>query len=94
LLVKRFLIEVPHENSKDACQRAIRVFLETGSHYMTHADWGCGDGEHKAWIVVELESKEEAMAILPPLFRHEAKIIALEKFVKEDIEDVMERHKH
>ena len=91
--MKRFLIEVPHENSKDACQRAIQVFLETGSHYMTRADWGCGDGEHKAWIIVELESKEEAMAILPPLFRHDAKIVELEKFAREDIEDVMEGHK-
>ena len=60
--MNRYLIEVPHDESREACERAIRVFLETGSHYMTHADWGCRDGEHKAWIVVELESKDEARA--------------------------------
>jgi hypothetical protein len=91
--MSRYLIEVPHENRKDACERAIRVFLETGSHYMTHADWGCMDGEHKAWIVVDLESKEEAIALLPPLFRQEAKITALRKFTQADIEGVREQHR-
>lgn len=89
----RFLIEVPHENSKDACMRAIRVFLETGSHFVSNADWGCQDDEHKAWIVVEMESKEAAIAILPPLFRHDAKIIALQKFAREDLEETIEQHK-
>ena len=89
----RYLIEVPHDDKKDACERAIRVFRETGSHYMTNADWGCHDGEHKAWIVVELESKEEARAILPPLFRHAAKITGLEKFAMDDIVEIKEQHK-
>jgi len=89
----KFLIEVPHDDKKDACERAIRVFMETGSHYMTHADWGCHDGEHKAWIVVELDNKDEARAILPPLFRKDAKIIALTKFSMEDVEQIKEQHK-
>jgi hypothetical protein len=59
---------------------------------MTHADWGCRDGEHKAWIVVELESKDEARAILPPLFRDEAKIVALNKFTMADLERIKEEH--
>ena len=53
----RFLIEVPHDNTKDACMRAVKIFHETGSHFMTNADWGCADNEHKAWFVVELDSK-------------------------------------
>jgi hypothetical protein len=88
----RFLIEVPHDDKKDACERAIRVFMQTGSHYMTHADWGCHDGEHKAWIVVDLESKDEARAILPPIYRQEAKIISLTKFSMADLEGIKEQH--
>ena len=88
----RFLIEVPHENSKEACERAVRVFMETGSHFATNADWGCHDDEHKAWIVVDLDSKEEALTILPPLFRSEAKIITLEKFAIADIDQTMAHH--
>ena len=89
----RYLIEVPHENKKEACERAVQVFMATGSHFMTNADWGCPDGEHKAWFVVDLESKEEALAILPPMFRHVAKVIALQRFSMDELDETMKRHK-
>lgn len=88
----RYLIEVPHENNKDACNQAVQAFMETGSHFMTNADWGCGDGEHKAWLVVELESKDEAKSILPPLFRENAKIIELQQFTVEGSEKTIQQH--
>jgi len=44
----RFLIEVAHDFNQLACARAVKVFLSTGPHFFTHADWGCKDGEHKA----------------------------------------------
>jgi hypothetical protein len=52
---------------------------------MTNADWGCMDGEHTAWIIVEVDSKEQARSILPPAFRSQAKIVALNKFTLEQI---------
>lgn len=81
----RFLIEVHHEAEQLACARIVQIFLSTGSHYMTHADWGCMDGEHTAWIIVEVDSKEQARSILPPAFRSQAKIVALNKFTIEQI---------
>jgi len=89
----RFLIEVPHENKKEACDRAVRLFLETGSHFMTNADWGCSDDVHKAWFIMDADSKEEARAILPLLFRQTATIIALQKFRTEDIDETTKKHK-
>ena len=56
----KFLIEVPHGADKTACDQAIQVFLQTGSHFLTHADWGCLDGEHKAWIIADVRSKDDA----------------------------------
>lgn len=88
----RFLIEVPHENKKEACERAVKVFLETGSHFMTNADWGCADNEHKAWIVVDLESKEMARSLIPPLFRDEAKIITLQQFGPDTLDETRALH--
>jgi len=43
--MRRFLIEVPHEAERVVCARVVEVFLKTGSHFLTHADWGCMDGE-------------------------------------------------
>jgi hypothetical protein len=89
----RFLIEVPHENTKEACGQAVRIFLETGSHFMTNADWGCSDNVHKAWFVVEVDSKDEARAILPPMLRRTASIIGLQRFGSlKDMEDTKGRH--
>ena len=50
------------------------------------------DGEHSAWIVVEVESKDEARSILPPAFRAQAKIVGLNKFTMEQIDSIMSRH--
>ena len=88
----RFLIEVPHEAEKVACTLAVRVLLTTGSHFLTHADFGCLDGEHKAWITVEGETKEEVRSILPPTYRSQAKIVKLNKFTLEGIEELRRQH--
>jgi hypothetical protein len=89
----RFLIEVPHEEDRLACTQAVRVFLETGSHFLKDADWGCFDGEHKAWIILELESKEDALSVVPPAFRPQAKIVKLNKFTPEDIGGMERQHR-
>ncbi|MCM3877695.1 MAG: hypothetical protein NEA02_14915 [Thermoanaerobaculia bacterium] len=88
----RFLIEVSHEANIVACARAVEVFLKSGSHFLTHADWGCRDGEHKAWIVVEVDSKDVARGILPPAFRSQAKIVQLNAFSMKEIDDILRQH--
>jgi hypothetical protein len=91
--MSRFLIEVAHEEEMLACAQAVRVLLSTGSHFLTNADWGCSDGEHKAWIIVEMDSKEEARSILPPEYRSYAKIVQLNKFTMEEIVNIIKDHR-
>lgn len=88
----RFLIEIHHEAEQLACARVVQIFLATGSHFISHADWGCMDGVHTAWIVVDVDSKEDARSILPPAFRSQAKIVALNKFTLEQIEPILRQH--
>ncbi|MEJ2708394.1 MAG: hypothetical protein P8074_12335 [Anaerolineales bacterium] len=88
----RFLIEVPHEAEEKACALAVKVFLETGSHFLSNADWGCMDGVHKAWIIVDMENKQEARYILPPAYRPAATIVQLNKFTMEEIDEILSHH--
>ena len=88
----RFLIEVPHEAEKIACARAVRLLLQTGSHYLTHADFGCRDGDHHGWIIVEVENKVEARNTLPPAYRAQARIVGLNKFSLEEIDELLKQH--
>lgn len=85
----RFLIEVAHPEEKVACLEVVKIFLQTGSHYLSHCDWGCMDGVHKAWITVDVDSKAEALRILPPLFRARATVVRLEKFSMEMVETML-----
>ena len=88
----KFLIEVPHEPEVVACTRAAKVLMESGSHFLTHADFGCHDGVHKAWIVVDVDSKDEARSMLPPVYRRKATIVELCKFTLSELDDLIKRH--
>ena len=88
----KFLIEVPHEAEVVACARAIKLLLETGSHFLTHADFGCEDGVHKGWIVVDVDSKEEARNMLPPAYRRQATVIGLCRFGIEELDELIRHH--
>ena len=88
----RFLIEVPHESNAVSCARASKVLLESGSHFLTHADFGCTDGVHKAWIIVDVDGKDEARTMLPPSYRGQASIVQLNKFGLKELDDLIRRH--
>ena len=88
----RFLIEVPHASEELACKRAIHSLLSYGSHYITHAEWGCLDGEHKAWLMVDVDCRDDARHIVPPAFRDETKVTQLSRFSLRDAEDMLRAH--
>jgi hypothetical protein len=88
----RFLIEVPHEAEPAACARVVEIFLKSGSHFLTHADWGCKDGVHKAWIVADVNNREAARAILPPALRSQAKVVQLNYFTMNEIDEILRQH--
>jgi hypothetical protein len=88
----RFLIELSHEAEKVACARAVQALLSTGSHYLTNADYGCLDGDHRSWLIVEVDSKDEARGILPPMYRSQARIVQLNRFSIEEIDRIIGHH--
>jgi hypothetical protein len=90
----RFLIELAHEATEKACTMAIKTLLSTGSHFLTNAEWGCKDGEHKCWIIVDVNSTEEARAILPSVYRNEAKIIKLIRYTLDDLNEAIENKEY
>ncbi len=89
----RFLIEVPHEAKEQECALAVKILLDSGSQYLAHADFGCLDGEHKAWVIIEADSKEEARFVVPSVFRPRAKIVQLNKFSLGQIEEILAHHR-
>ena len=80
-----YLIEIPHSENTFECKQVIKLFVDSGSHLLANALWGCKAGVHKAWFISEFGSREEALQIVPPFLRHSASIIELTTFSKADI---------
>ena len=81
----RYLIELTHADEFEGCVQALHAIEQYGAHLLTSADWGCYDGVHCAWMVVDVDSREEAVRVVPPQFRPEARVVALNKFTREEI---------
>lgn len=74
--MQRFLIESPHKT--EDCDRAVKEIHAAG--YLHQFEWGCDDGIHSAWAIVEAENLEHAKQIVPWMFRENAKIVKLVKY--------------
>jgi hypothetical protein len=80
-----FLIEIPHDDEPRACALALDALERYGSHFVTHARWGCAAGQHSAYLLMELEDRDAALRLVPPQFRSVARIVPLEQFTSQDI---------
>ena len=78
----RFLVISPHTDAD--CKDVIQQVLFAG--YITHFDWGCMDGDHTGWVIIEAEYAKEALMVVPSKQRGSAKAIRLTKFSPADVE--------
>ena len=88
----KFLIEVPHDEEVVACARVVQIFLASGSHFLTNAEWGCADGDHHCWMIVDVDDKRAARGIVPPGLRAEARVVQLNRFTMDDIDAILSNH--
>jgi hypothetical protein len=91
-VMSKYLVEVAHGADRLSCLHAIQVLISTGNHFLVNADWGCHDGVHKAWFMMETENKENAMRIIPPVYRKDTTITKLDKFNLKEIEEMLADH--
>jgi hypothetical protein len=76
----RYLIESSHDPQD--CDRIIQEVHNAG--YLHFFDWGCHEGVHTGWAIVETENVEHARQIVPWMVRDKARIVKVEKFGGED----------
>lgn len=81
----RYLIELHHDDEHEACVRALHAIQQYGSHLVTHCEWGCRDGVHSGWLMAECETRAQALSMVPPDMRGDARIVKLDQFTPEEI---------
>jgi len=74
--MERFVIESPHPTEK--CDQVLQDLHAAG--YLHHFEWGCKDGVHSAWAIIEAENRAHARQIVPWMVREKARIVKLVKF--------------
>jgi hypothetical protein len=79
--VKKFLVISSHTG--EDCVKALKEVLAIG--YLTHFDWGCKDGVHTGWAILDAEDKAEAMMSVPTFLRGQAQVVQLTKFQAEKV---------
>ncbi len=72
----RYLIESPHK--PEDCDKVVQEFHAAG--YLHQFEWGCHDGVHTGWAILETDSLEHAKQIVPWMVRDQARIVKLERF--------------
>jgi hypothetical protein len=84
-VMPKFLIEFRHADDYEGCVRALDVLSTLGSHLVSNAEFGCEDGVHCGWMVVEVNDRREAELIVPPALRPDARVIQLRRWSPEEI---------
>ena len=87
----RFLIETSHTSEREGCIRALDAITKQGSHLATHIEWGCRDGVHSGWIVVDLNARDEALRLVPPQYRAGSRVIELSKWSRDELEEMVKQ---
>ena len=87
--MKRYLIELSHEDEHYACVRALRAIERHGSHFITRAEWGCRSGVHSGWLLIDVSSRDEALQLVPPELRADARVVEVGRFSGEEIAAIL-----
>ncbi len=90
--MEKFLIEIRNGGDRASCLQSIQSFLSSRTHFVTSVEWGCIEGEHKAWLIIKTGNREDAMRIIPAAYRQNAKITRLHKFTGKEIDESMIEH--
>jgi len=82
--MNRYMIETPHSERK--CSLLLEEVSAMG--YLHNFDWGCEVGVHVGWAIIEAESEEQALLVVPSLARDMARAIRLIKYSPEMARDM------
>lgn len=83
---QQYLIELPH--TKETCIKALNDIKDLGEDRLEMWSFGCAEGNHTGYALVDADSVSEALEFVPEEERNKAKIHKLVKMTPEEIEEM------
>jgi hypothetical protein len=84
----RFLVSAEH--TPEDCVQALDSVMAFSRELLNRFDWGCKDGRHVGWAVVEAQDKSTARMLVPTYLRDKTHVVQLTKFTAEDVKSFHE----
>jgi hypothetical protein len=78
-----FLIESQHQARM--CHWVLRPGIRQGTDGLVEYQWGCRDGIHSGWRIVQADSKFDVQATIPPVLRSQTRIVQLNRFTPDQL---------
>ena len=72
-----YLIISPHRPGE--CSKAVDAISSLDPIELSQWSWGCSAGDHTGYLMIEAESQQAALMMVPESFRSRARVIKLEK---------------
>jgi hypothetical protein len=79
----RYIIESPHK--PEECLKALDEELVKGTDVLGKFDFGCMAGDHTAYAIVDVNTKNDALKLVPSFLQNSAKIVEVGKFTPDMI---------
>ncbi len=73
-----YLITTRHE--PEQCLRALDEELAKGPDILNKFVYGCKDGDHTGYAIVDVESKDKALSLVPEFLQDSACISRVDKY--------------
>ena len=73
--MERYMVISNH--TEKGCTDALKAIEAAG--FITHFDWGCKDGVHTGWAIVEADNAKEALMVVPSGERSQARVVRVVK---------------
>jgi hypothetical protein len=82
----KYLIASPHEPAE--CARALDEELAIGPKVLDKFVYGCKEGDHTGYAIVDVNSLSEALAMVPGFLQESACITRVDKFTPAEIKSL------
>lgn len=87
----RFFIESKH--TPEECLRALDEILARGPQVLQKYEWGCMEGDHTGYAIVDAGSEAEAQENVPAFLRPKARVVKLNRFTPDQIRSFHEKER-
>lgn len=86
ICMTRYLITSVH--APEECLRAMDEELAKGSAVLDKFVYGCREGDHTGYAIVEAKSRSEALALVPGFLQDNACVARVDKFTPAEVKSL------